>query len=111
MRDISIAILTLLILVLLGFSLLENDEPPAAEPDLTFDAEVSSGAYEKDGEICLVCYGVELRCGDDITREDLLSMVKYLMHGETWSLCEEEAKTMNGTWQNFGLIPFAEKTK
>ncbi len=112
MKKLVLGILLAFLFAYAAFSTIPalNEELPVP---LTFNSNLDSGFYENDDEICLVCYGVDLRCGDEITREDLLAMVKFGIDGEEWTICKEEAKTMSGTWQSFGppfQIPFVKET-
>ena len=52
------------------------------EPELVFNGFLDTGFYEVDGELCFACNGVNVRCGDELTREDLLVLVTLLTEGE-----------------------------
>ncbi len=86
---ISCVSIILLTLIAIRVHTPDNIEP---EPELVFDSGMDSGWYQNDGEICLACYGVNLRCGDELTREDLLAMIQFSIDGKEWSFCEEEDK-------------------
>lgn len=58
------------------------DEHPA--PTLVFDDSASSGFYNNaDGEITFSCNGEILKREDELTREDLLAMIDFLIKGDS----------------------------
>ena len=62
---------------------------PKSKPELTFQPP-ASGVYENDKRICISCYGVNLRCDDELTREDLLSILRFCIAGTPVTICEDE---------------------
>lgn len=56
---------------------------------IVLTAPTNSGIYQRDDdEMCIVCAGKNLRCGDDLTRADLMTVVKALVEdGDLLDLC------------------------
>ena len=78
MRETFVLWLTGVAVVLIGVFAWSTYPTPQGPPEIIFSSEPNSGFYEDDG-LKFICYGKVVKTEEEMTREDLIIILKAVM--------------------------------